>query len=489
MFAAINNLIKSGVTDINDFLVSEYIQQNNPNWLNIYNPKNEDMDYIQNIKDLGNPNNFIYHYNRLKKFSFLRELSKEGYNINNFYDITEENRELNRAFEEADLTSLINDFMLKQLSIKENWLSSSEESESFRPDDSMYDLFNELQQTPSFGYPFCEELAVLTQVTRGLRAGKLYIQSGSTGSGKSRMAMKFALNSACSHMYDTNTNTWKDIGDSIDTLFISTELDRTELITMAWSMISGVEEDKILEGTYNESEKERVLKAIEVLKASKIHFEYCSDFDIESINSIIEKHIIKNNIEFCYFDYIHMSSSLLTSLKKKTGTSLREDQVLMLLTASLKEICNKYSIAIYTSTQLNRQAIENKGEIGLNVIRGSFALADKCDYMGIIVPPTAEERVVLKTLGLIQDEKSSEVNTVIHVRKNRGGKYNNIRIYLHINKGNMRSRFIGVLDDNLSPITLTINKFELPKSERSDEKLMWLNTRGNFLNDSTRNNR
>ena len=265
-------------------------------------------------------------------------------------------------------------------------------------------------------------------------------------------------------------------------LFISTELVKDELYTMCMAFVSGVEEHKILEGKMNSDEEERVLKGIEILKASNLHIEYIGDFDIDSITNAIEKHIITNKVGYVFFDYIHMSASLLASLKRTTGVSLREDQVISLCGTKFKELAQKYQIVFYTSTQLNRQAIENKSEINLNTIRGSFGLADKCDYLGIMVAPTTDEIETLKKLKFISEGASVDElpNLVTYVRKNRGGRLNNVRIYLNVNKGNMRSKFIALLDDDLRPISLEVDSFDVGTNERSEERLSWLNTKGNM---------
>ena len=300
---------------------------------------------------------------------------------------------------------------------------------------------------------------------------------------KSRMALKLALNIACGFMYNNDKGIWEDIGEPLPALFISTELVKDELYTMCMAFVSGVEEHKILEGKMNGDEEERVLKAIEILKASQLHMEYIGDFDIESITNAIEKHIITNKVGYVFFDYIHMSASLLTSLKKTTGVSLREDQVISLCGTKFKELAQKYQIVFYTSTQLNRQAIENKNEINLNTIRGSFGLADKCDYLGIMVAPTTEEIEVLKKLGFVDENATGHnlPNTVTYVRKNRGGRLNNVRLYTYVNRGNMRTKFFAILDDDLRPISIEVDTFDVGVNERSEERLAWLNTKGNMV--------
>src|SRR5690606_6245040 len=112
-------------------------------------------------------------------------------------------------------------------------------------------------------------------------------------------------------------------------------------------------EEKILYNDLTEDEQEIVEKAAEILEESPIWFEQLPNFNIKDIEQTIEKNVVMNGVEYVYFDYIHSSVKVFAEMAKNSGISLREDQVLLLMSISLKDICNKYFVYLMSATQLN----------------------------------------------------------------------------------------------------------------------------------------
>lgn len=146
---------------------------------------------------------------------------------------------------------------------------------------------------------------------------------------------------------------------------------------------------KILRNTTTEDEKTRVKKAAKVLKESPIWFEHLPDFNIKEIERTIEKNVIRNEVEYVYFDYIHSSVTIFAEMSKKSGVNLREDQILLLMSDKLKGLCNKYDIYMMSATQLNgdwKDAWLRGLQIDATYLRGSKAIADKTDAAMIVLP-------------------------------------------------------------------------------------------------------
>lgn len=55
--------------------------------------------------------------------------------------------------------------------------------------------------------------------------------------------------------------------------------------------------------------------------------------------------------------------------RRSGGVKLREDNILFMLSVTLKDICNKYDIFIESSTQLNGSWLEAT-EVNQNLLRG-----------------------------------------------------------------------------------------------------------------------
>ncbi|WP_205128510.1 DnaB-like helicase C-terminal domain-containing protein, partial [Salmonella enterica] len=102
---------------------------------------------------------------------------------------------------------------------------------------------------------------------------------------------------------------------------------------------------------YSDVVLRRLKKAIEILKRAPIFCEYVNDFSISDIETIIERHIIENNIQECAFDYIQMTPKLSRTMASAFGNHLREDQILHQFSSSLKILAEKYDIFIASSTQ------------------------------------------------------------------------------------------------------------------------------------------
>lgn len=167
---------------------------------------------------------------------------------------------------------------------------------------------------------------------------------------------------ACDEYYDTVKGEWTKIpGEAkIPTLYISTEQTEEEIVTMCLAFLSGVNEERILKGDYNalDKERERVEYAVEVIKNSKIHFDSMPDFTMKDVENTIKRSIRQYNIKTCFFDYIQSSVSILGEISRMSGgTKLREDNVLFLLSAKLKDLATQFNIFMFSSTQVNGKVL------------------------------------------------------------------------------------------------------------------------------------
>lgn len=136
---------------------------------------------------------------------------------------------------------------------------------------------------------------------------------------KSRSAMADACYLACSKKYDAATHTWIDCGACIPTVYISVELDKQELQTMAWSFVADVPEDHILENKYGIGEKERVLEAIKILQESKLYIEYFPDYSMKDIENCIKRNIRTHKCQCIFLDYITSSMKIIEEVTRASG--------------------------------------------------------------------------------------------------------------------------------------------------------------------------
>ena len=153
-----------------------------------------------------------------------------------------------------------------------------------------------------------------------------------------------ACNFACNKIWHDQFG-WIKNGTKEPTLFIATEQDKGEVQTMMLAFLSGVNEEHILNGQYWEGERDRVLEAAKIIKESPIWIEELPDFSLQDVENKIKKNIREHDVKYILFDYLQTSLKILEEISKKSGgVRLREDNILFMLSARLKDIANMESL-------------------------------------------------------------------------------------------------------------------------------------------------
>ena len=237
----------------------------------------------------------------------------------------------------------------------------------------------------------------------------------------------------CGSMYDIEKKEWINIGEPQATLYIATEQDLGEVQTMMISFLSGVDEEHLLTGTYEEGEWERAMHAAELLRNGKIYFEALPDFSLQDIENVIKKNIRDHDIQYVFHDYIHTSMRILEEITRRSGgVKLREDNILFMISVRLKDICNQYGIFIMSATQLNGDYREAE-VYDQNLLRGAKAIADKIDAGSILLEVTDKDREALQPL--IKRLGCEMPNVKMSVYKNRRGRWKGVLLWMDAKRG------------------------------------------------------
>lgn len=274
-------------------------------------------------------------------------------------------------------------------------------------------------------------------VTRGARLKKFYLRSAATGMGKTRSMIADACNIACNKLYDSRFGTWIKNGASQPTLFIATEQDKSEVQTMMLAFLSEVNEEHILDGKYLEGERERVIEAARILKESPIWVEELPDFSLQDVENKIKKHIREHNVLYVFFDYIQTSMKILEEITKKSGgVRLREDNILFMLSARLKDIANKFGIFIMSATQLSGEYKSSESP-DQTLLRGAKSIGDKIDVGMILLGVNKEDLEVLAPI--VEANPNFKVpNLKLSIYKNRRGSYKGVYLWCYADLGTCR---------------------------------------------------
>lgn len=444
IFGCMYNLWQLGAKEITLPAIEDYLTQR-PKALAIYKT-NKGPEFILKAAEMANVNTFDYYYNRMKKMSLLRAYEEMGMDLTWLYN-PDEVMDMKRKqaqedwLDNATLADIYNKINDKIDSIKLQYVENVTNG-GCQIGEGIDELIDSFAETPAVGYPLYD---IYTSTTaRGARLGKFYLRSAATNVGKTRAMVGDACFIGCSQMWSLKENKWVTTGACQSVLFIATEQTLDEIQISAVACISGVEEDHIVMHEYYTGEWERIVKAKQLLKQSKIQFICMPDFSMDDVENMIKKHIRENQVEYVFFDYIHSSAKILTEIGGKSGVkNLREDNILFLLASKLKDIAVQYGVFILSSTQLNAdyQTSETPDQ---NLLRGSKAIADRIDWGGIMLETTKEDRE--KVEAFCKKNSLPVPNVKMSIYKNRANKWKGIYLWMSTQTGICRFETLFVTD-------------------------------------------
>ena len=390
------------------------------------------MDALYQIYYDDTPLNFDYNYNIVKKHSLLVDLNKAGIDTTDLYDkdLPSEKFEKQMAlFNAMDIEDIFKFYEGKINNIQGKYETFLEKT-CMSAGEGLEELYRQLATEPEVGLPL--EGDMYNTIARGARLKKLYIDSGSSGSGKSRRMLGSAAKLAYPVVYNTSTGEWEQTGLNNKVLYITTELEHAEIQTMIIAYVSGVDEDKILNHKFKDDEQARVELAIRYIENNdNLIIEFMPNPSFATIQTVIRKHAIQNDVKFVFYDYIHISTGLTQGRDKQT----RDDIILMLLSDTLKNLANELDIHISTATQLNGN-IEEAEVRNESLIRGSRSIIDKADVAGITLRLTDAEEQFASVTSMKLGTKIP--NFVTDIYKNRRGKWTGVRIWRYVDLGTCR---------------------------------------------------
>ncbi|APR02539.1 TPA: DnaB-like helicase N-terminal domain-containing protein [Clostridium botulinum] len=456
VFSAINNLYENGVEEINFVEIEAYLHQSSPKGYKIVFEDNEGMEWLTNCEENSALSNFEYNYNRLKKFSILRDALTEGEDVSDILDLEEiDNKQIeiqSKAFDSLTIKELIQHFDKRILKLKTKYNNNKSE-DYLKAGDCSEEILERIKKGETYG--LLSFSGFKNRITYGNRRKKFHLCSGGSGVGKSRTALCEIACCVATELWDFNKkqfvkNPNNPDGD-LSAIYIGTEMDlKMEVSIILWGIISGIETSKIIEKELDEEEWKRLYYAIDVLKRSKIHLYNEPNYDIAYIDNLITSHTLKGEDVYAIgIDYILLTGNLVLEAREYSkGMYTREDQLFLYVSKMFKEeISNKHNVFVSSSTQLNRNKSLPDSERDESMIRGSFSLCDKIDIGSIILEPTKKElEKVEDIIKQTQKWNLKRPNQVEHIFKNRGGKWKKIRIFRYVNLGNMDSTDLFVTD-------------------------------------------
>lgn len=430
VFGIIFNLYERGAKSVSAIDIENVLKENPTNWA-VWEKENghEFLDDAEALSDLGN---FDYYYNRMKKVNLLFELKKLGYDTSRFYVetiITDDDKKINELFDALKPQDIVN-ALRRQITSAETRAGVTQENKVETANFKVAQLIQTLKNEPDTGARL--QGKIFNTMVRGARKGKFYLRTASSGIGKSRTMVGDACYLAYPIRYDNEKQAWEWAGACEKVLYIATEQELDEIQTMIVAYLSGVNENKILFGTYDSEEEKRIQKAIWLMDtySDNLTLARMANPNISQLQYMLRQQVLENDIGYVFYDYIFSNPALLNEFR---DLRIREDVALGLMGSALKDLAVELNVFILSSTQTNAQVEDGGRQIkNESVIRGARSLADKADMGCIMARPTDEEIHKLETLSNIRP------NLVTDIYKMRRGKYTQVRIWSLVDLGTCR---------------------------------------------------
>ena len=446
IFSAINGLYTGGapkiqIVDIENYLAMDTAAKSN------FDSKNG-VEYLQDIIDLAEVENFQYYYNKMKKLNLLKDLKNSGYDISNFYmeDLTNPKAiEINRKFEDLTIKDITDGLRHDVVKLEQKY-TEKDENELRKATDGIEELLENSNAGYDVGLPI--QGHILNMIIGGARLGTLTVRSSGSGVGKTRSAVADACQLAYPIRYNTTRCKWEPNGSSEKVLLIITEQSFEEIQKMILAYLTGENQQKLRYGDLSETDLNVFQTAIKVMKQYEDNLIILKmpEPTVSGIKASVRENCITNNIKYVFMDYIFVNPSLLNEFR---DFHLRNDEALLFLTTALKDLASELDICVFTSTQVNAKGDDNKNIKNESAIAGSRAIINKCDNGMIMARPTVEELDVIQNI----EKNSFQIpNLVTDIYKNREGQYTNIRIWSYFDLGTLRKEDLFVTDARLEAI-------------------------------------
>ena len=443
IFRAIQGLYYGGARKISAFDVENYLNTNETA-LKVFT-NNNGIEYLQDIEEFSNEENFPFYYTKLKKLNLLNDFQKQGIDVSDFYieDLTDVRAiEVNQNFDSLSIQDIVEKIKRKIIKL-ENEYAKTDEVESWCAADKIEEVIKGFGSPDEIGLPIQGE--IFNKIINGAERGTLTIRSAPSGTFKTRQAVADACYLAYPLRYDSSTAQWIHSGNCEKILFIITEQKLEQLLKMIIAYLSDVNESKFKYGKFSAEESLRITQAEEIVKIFKDNFQIVRipNPTIELTKTMIRENCLIHDIGYVFFDYIFINPMLLAEFR---GFNIRNDEALLMFSTALKDLAIELNVAVFTSTQVNAKIDENKDIKNESVIAGSRSIINKADNACVCTRPTSAE---LEVLDKISCQKP---NIVTDVFKVRSGAWSQVRIWSYFDGGTMRKKDLFITDSRLEPL-------------------------------------
>lgn len=475
IFTAIQGLWRNGAPKITTFDIESYMEANE-GAKKLFEQQNG-LEYLQDIEEFSNVENFPYYYAKLKKLNLLRDLKKQNFPVSEFYqeDLTAPDAaEINQRFEDLTVADIIT-AVKKRLLVLESDYAGTEEVQEWDISGDIDDIVDSFGEDGSVGLPI--QGSIFNRVIDGAQRSCLTIRSGASGTGKTRNAVADACLLAFPLRYNGAIAQWEQVGSNQKVLFIITEQTDKQIKKMILAYLTDINESKFKYGKFTSEEKKLIEQGKQVMK------EFSSNFilvripnpTIDLVKTKVREKVLLHDIGYVFYDYIFIGPALLNEFR---GFGVRNDEVLLMMATALKDLAVELDVCVFTSTQVNANADNNTNIRNEASLAGGRSTINKADNGAIMARPTKEELETLEPIIATYGKP----NLVTDIFKVRSGEWTQVRIWSIMDLGTMKREDLFITDSRLEVIKDFYSGDEYNISDFEDEELMEIKRKVDWLN-------
>ena len=475
IFTAIQGLWRNGAPKITAFDIESYMEANE-GAKKLFEQQNG-LEYLQDVEEFSNVENFPYYYAKLKKLNLLRDLKKQNFPVSEFYqeDLTAPDAaEINQRFEDLTVADIIT-AVKKRLLVLESDYAGTEEVQEWDISGDIDDIVDSFGEDGSVGLPI--QGSIFNRVIDGAQRSCLTIRSGASGTGKTRNAVADACLLAFPLRYNGATAQWEQVGSNQKVLFIITEQTDKQIKKMILAYLTDINESKFKYGRFTEEEKKVIEQGKQMMK------EFASNFilvripnpTIDLVKTKVREKVLLHDIGYVFYDYIFIGPALLNEFR---GFGVRNDEVLLMMATALKDLAVELDVCVFTSTQVNANADNNTNIRNEASLAGGRSTINKADNGAIMARPTKEELETLEPIIATYGKP----NLVTDIFKVRSGEWTQVRIWSIMDLGTMKREDLFITDSRLEVIKDFYDGDEYNISDFEDEELMEIKRKVDWLN-------
>lgn len=450
IFIATCKLAEAGAGNVSEVEIDNYVKDY-PAQYEILNESNF-LDFVPTVKELCSLESFELYYTTLRKFSLLRELKEEGYNIAPYFDEMLDETEQMAKLNKWTIGEILTDIEFKSAKLRTKYDVKYVRNE-IKAGENVAERLAGFKEQPSFGALF--QSGYLSTIWNGWCRGHLGLRGAPSGQGKSRLGVADLTKVGAKEIWMPEVNDFV-VNDNYQspTLFIATEQDiETEVEPMFWSAVSGVEYRSIKNGLCTSEEEKRVIRAGEIIAESNLHITSMPNFTTKSINRKVKEMVEREGIGYCVFDYMEQQGDISQEYREVVGSAGRQDQVLLYLSTELKKIAEDMNVGILTGQQLN-DSWKTLSFIDETALAGGKSVKNKCDFGSIFLSTSylrkdlKQVEPYLKRRG-VGENRQPVPNICEFIFKSRYGIYGDKRLKLwsYFDRGTFQRTDYFVTDD------------------------------------------